>query len=213
MYTLKSLSLRWFSLSLGLLLLWSPLAVATHDGGESIELLGASRDGRFALAVTRNINLEVVTVGIHDGKSQRWMKRLKVGEPLLRKTIRTLKRAYRIRRLPSARSCDRRRHVCARTYEWVENSGARNKTLALVGPLRQLISPASRVRCVAEPDECRQKNKAMAKTSKAHYFSTGAVLWAENWIVKSSMGNDHVALFVHRFLPPRPTIPATVPGR
>ena len=203
--------IRRLAVSFLAVILFVPVGYASHDGGEKLELHGASRDGRYVLASWKDINDEDVKLAVHDVTTGKFVLTKRVAPEKVSREVRALRRAYRLRRLPRARHCHRRNNVCAYYYDWRLADGARFRSVAIVGPLGQRVSAPRRVRCFAEPDVCKAKPSRTSSPAEAYWLGSRTLLVATTWIVKASYGDTYVPLFVHRTLPKRPAVPAQPP--
>lgn len=195
------------------MMLAAPHALGTHDGGEEIEVMAASNDGRYVLAVWRDINSEDVKVGLHDVTTGAFLVQDELAASDLKKRVRALRRKYRLRRLPRARHCRTKRNVCAFFYTWTHKDSAESRSVALVGPLGQTLGKAQQVPCFREAAECKAKSAQKATPATAYWFGNHTVLVAATWVVKRDIGDTHVPIFTHRRLPKPPQIPAAPPTK
>jgi len=188
-------------------------AIAAHDKGEKIELHGASRDGRYVLVSWTDVNRDDVKLGLHDVAKGKLILTKRVAPVRLKKAVRAVRRAHRLRRLPRERQCHRRRDVCAFYYDWWHVDGARSRAVALVGPLGRRVSNPVRLPCYSDKAECVTQARAASTPVKAYWFGRRTVLIAETWLVKASYGHTYVPIFVHRKLPGPSPVPAKPPQR
>ncbi len=190
---------------------------AAHDSGETVKLEGVSKDGRFALVRIADVQRRYVEWLLSDVDGKRSQRRRFEGDLGGKEEmafVADLRRRYRTRSAPKAKTHHPRKHVEGRLYTWIDDEKTLHRAFSLVGPLGQRVESSLSIRCFKEDRaQCPGMTQSWAPSigSDVHWFSAGVYLVVQTWFVRDVVGDMSRAIFVHRRLPEKPQRPATAP--